>query len=189
MKKRLIKKSNLDTFDFRDLVIDYSNANVNPEDEGIRADSATNHEIEIISNGDIIAYMTFSSYENANARDIHDSNHSLPSGKVEYLLYVDRIFVNEEYRNLGVGQLLYKKFGEIYESQFSGWPVGRYYESSVAEYAFRKAISLGWISEVALDDSYVTRDRSSNHKKNPDVKWEDLRNKLPENVRGEENIW
>ncbi|MNW22927.1 hypothetical protein D3C71_2247190 [compost metagenome] len=51
---------------------------------------------------------------------------------------------------------MYKKFGEIYNEKYNGWLISRYYVNPVAEYSFRKAVSLGWINEVSLDASLLS---------------------------------
>ncbi|MNC32782.1 hypothetical protein D3C75_811520 [compost metagenome] len=83
---------------------------------------------------------------------------------------------------------MYKKFGEIYNEKYNGWLISRYYVNPVAEYSFRKAVSLGWINEVSLDDSLVTRERRDKSMRYMDVDktWDELNNKLPNNVKGPE---
>lgn len=94
-------------------------------------------------------------------------------------LYVDEVEVNEEYQNYGIGTNLYKEFGKIYNEEFNGWPVGRFYLNPVAEYSFRKAVSLGWISETALNG-----DVKRHYTEEKNELWQDLRNKLPEDLKG-----
>ena len=90
--------------------------------------------------------------------------------------------VEEKYQKLGIGTAIYGEFGKLYETQYSGWPVKRYFVNPVAEYAFRKAVSLGWVSENAISEDQISRLHSEEH----DVLWKDLRKKLPENVQGPE---
>lgn len=118
-----------------------------------------------------------------------------PGGKISYefegttvekALYIDVIDVKDPYQGNGIATELYKKFGEIYESEFSGWPVGRYFMNPVAEYAFRKAVSLGWVSENAITEKYITRDKGEYSRLSEKVV--DLRGKLPESVQGPQ-VW
>ncbi|MNW08692.1 hypothetical protein D3C71_2055260 [compost metagenome] len=53
----------------------------------------------------------------------------------------------------------------------------------VAEYAFRKAVSMGYINDFSLTDDYVQRHYETDEKKQ---QAKDLREKLPEFVRGPE---
>ncbi|MNV72640.1 hypothetical protein D3C71_1657460 [compost metagenome] len=95
------------------------------------------------------------------------------------LVYID---VNRKYQNLGVGQSLYREFGKIYNEQYNGMNVEQWFVNPIAEYAFRKAVSLGWIPQEALTEHNMKRSYDDGKLVN------DLRNKLPENVRGPE-VW
>ncbi|MNN74162.1 hypothetical protein D3C81_1903320 [compost metagenome] len=76
--------------------------------------------------------------------------------------------------------MLYKTFGEIYSQNYSQLPIVRDFVNPIAEYAYRKAIGLGWISEETLDESLITR---RNNETNQQL-WTNLRDKLPENIKG-----
>ncbi|MNJ90456.1 hypothetical protein D3C87_80530 [compost metagenome] len=102
----------------------------------------------------------------------------------EKYLYITNILVYPQYQNLGIGQLLYKEFGKIYNEKFSGFELKRDFINPIAEYAYRKAIGLGWIPESTLIEEKVRR---SYNDADQDLVT-DLRNKLPENVRGPE-VW
>ncbi|MDF2534279.1 MAG: hypothetical protein K0R18_436 [Bacillales bacterium] len=186
--KKLFKLADLSEIDMRNIVLSYTES----EEDGdyVGAEKQVDYSINAkLSNGINIGNMYFSAFYNVeNPKYIHENNRSLrdlPPGS--NIIHVDEVQVKEEYRSYGVGQLLYKKFGEIYNSNFSDWPVSRYYINPIAEYAFRKAVSLGWINETSIDDKYVKRDRyNKSLKTNPDEVWNDLRNKLPEQYKGPE---
>jgi len=131
--------------------------------------------------GDEIGSITFYAYEGWPLNKI-DSYTYKSSEVVPNLLYINEVRVHDKYQNLGIGQLLYKKFGELYEERFKNWPIGRMFVNPIAEYAYRKAVGLGYISEVTLDETYIGRDYDEDYK--PLMR--DLRNKLPEHVKGPE---
>lgn len=101
----------------------------------------------------------------------------------ENQLYVEFLFVDENYRQAGIGQLIYKKFGEVYTQNYDGWGIARVFANPVAEYSFRKAVSMGWFPENALNEDKIEREYSEDDEN----LWTDLRQKLPENVKGAQN--
>lgn len=98
------------------------------------------------------------------------------------IIKVDLFEVDEEYQSLGIGTAIYKEFGKLYESSYNGWAVERYFVNPIAEYAFRKAVSLGWVSEKAISEDHIKRNQNPINNQ----LWQDLRQKLPENVQGPE---
>lgn len=75
----------------------------------------------------------------------------------ESYLYLAKIEVQPKYREFGIGTLLYKEFGSIYNEKYSGWEVERHFENPIAEYAFKKAIELGYVSPDAFTEERTTR--------------------------------
>lgn len=102
----------------------------------------------------------------------------------EKYLYITNVFVYPQYQNLGVGQLLYKEFGKVYNEKYNGFELKRDFLNPIAEYAYRKAVGLGYIPESTLVEEKIKRTYNDADK---DL-IKDLRNKLPENVKGPE-IW
>ncbi|MNN60424.1 hypothetical protein D3C81_1756050 [compost metagenome] len=72
-------------------------------------------------------------------------------------IYVENIEVWEVYQNLGFAQYLFKKFGELYMSKYSGWIVEGEFQHPAAESAFKKAIELGWVPAEALNENHFKR--------------------------------
>lgn len=124
----------------------------------------TNTDINAIINGQTVGYLEFS---------VEDD---------EQIVEIDSIEVEEEYKNLGIGIALYREFGKLYDSKYSGWGVARTFVNPVAEYAFRKAVSLGWVSESALTEEHINRFYSEEEEELA----KDLRKKLPEHTQGPE---
>lgn len=177
--------------DVRDLVIDYTVEEMDSDVAGGEAQKQMYYDITATLKGQMIGNMEFSAYfAPANPKEIHPRMTRLRDSTNKDIIFVEAVFVNEQYRKLGIGQLLYKKFGEIYNQYYQGWPVGRYYVNPVAEYSFRKAVSLGWISETAVTENYVYRDRYDRGLKNMHVDdtWNELNNKLPDQYKGPD-VW
>ncbi|MNV65025.1 hypothetical protein D3C71_1576940 [compost metagenome] len=146
---------------------------------------ATRTEYQIYCDylGDEIGSIMFYAYEGWPLNKI-DPNAYKSSEIMNQLLYIKEVRVRDQYQGFGIGQLLYKKFGEVYTEQFNGWPVGKNYANPIAEYAYRKAVGLGYIPEMALNEEYTGREYTKEQKD----KMKDLREKLPENVKGPE-VW
>lgn len=102
-------------------------------------------------------------------------------GEQEKLLYLAYIEVDDDFKGLGISGLLYKKFGEIYSQKYNNLPVERHFENPLAEYSFKRAIEKGWVPESALTEERITRQYDTEDKKHL---WNDLREKLPEYLRG-----
>lgn len=68
------------------------------------------------------------------------------------LSYVE---VNESHRNKGFGNLLLRKFGEIYTNRYNGWPIHAMFEHPGAEAAFNNAIANNWIPKKILSRSFL----------------------------------
>lgn len=118
-----------------------------------------------------------------NGEEVGFMNFSVTYGKEDESLnnmLIKLVEVNNNMQGLGIGQLLYKEFGQIYSRDFGNVPISRFFINPVAEYAFRKAVSLGWVPDSALDENRVKRDYSEQD----DQLWTDLRQKLPEPYRG-----
>lgn len=95
--------------------------------------------INLLFNGEYVGYLIFSIYPE------------------EERLYIENIEVNEVYQGLGLAQYLYKKFGELYSSHYSGWIVEREFQNPAAESAFKAAIDLGWVPPEALNENHTNR--------------------------------
>lgn len=72
-------------------------------------------------------------------------------------LYIENIEVWDVYQGLGLAQYLYKKFGELYRSNYSGWTVAREFQNPAAEAAFNKAIEKGWVPPEAFSEDHTRR--------------------------------
>lgn len=179
--------------DLRNLQIDYTVS----EEDGFyeEAEERLEYEIEAtLQDGTLVGSMTFFAMKNVqNPKNIHSRILGLKRiSPGSNIIYVDQIYVDSKVRSAGIGQLLYKKFGEIYNQNYNGWIVSKYYVNPVAEYAFRKAVSLGWISESAISNNegvyrdIYDKDGFSGLKVDKDKLWKDLRNKLPEQYQGPE---
>lgn len=156
---RLIKKAKV--LDARTIVITEPEVQMKNENEKIKFFS---FKISALLNNQEVGYLSYVSTEKKNEKE----------------LYIEFLNVDEEYRQIGIGQLLYKKFGEVYSKDYYGWDIGRQFANPVAEYSFRKAVGLGWIPEIAITENKIERMYDDEDK----VLWNDLRNKLPEHVRG-----
>ena len=99
-------------------------------------------------------------------------------------LIIGRFDIKPEYRNMGIGQLFYKELGRIHGQNYPGHAISRTFENPIAEYSFRKAVSLGWIDDSTLDEGNIDRITNKERKE----LWTDLRQKLPEQYRGPE-VW
>lgn len=143
------------------------------------------HRISAFISGKKVGYLKFVQMENCPG-SIIDSAYS--GKKIEKAIYFEDIQVKDEYKSGGIGSELLKKFGEIMSQNFSGWPVIIYYINPVAEYAYRKAVSLGYIPDYTLDESWIQREPDVYQGTENEQVVKDLRGKLPENVRGPE-VW
>lgn len=126
------------------------------------------YEITASLNGQEIGFMNFTVTYGKNDESLNE-------------LFIKLVEINDEFQGLGIGQLLYKEFGNIYTENFNQIPVSRFFINPIAEYAFRKAVSLGWVPQSALDETKIKRNYSNENEKQL---WTDLRNKLPEEYRG-----
>jgi GNAT superfamily N-acetyltransferase len=152
--------------------------------------SMNQHKITITTiSGTQVGYMDFIDVENVPyeilmEREPGPDDYNI----VDRALYVNNVEVNEEYRQAGIGYKIYEEFGKIYNEQFNGWPVARYFVNPVAEYSFRKAVANGLISENALTEQYINRgyNKPLDENDNRTQLWQDLRQKLPEQYRGPE---
>ncbi|MNB99335.1 hypothetical protein D3C81_904380 [compost metagenome] len=133
--------------------------------------------------GSEIGSMMFYAYEGWPLNKIDPSAYK-SNEVVQQLLYIKEVRVVDKYQGFGIGQLLYKKFGEVYSEQFGGWPVGKNYANPIAEYSYRKAVGLGYIPEMALNEEYTKREYNIQQRNDASQ----LRDKLPENVKGPE-VW
>lgn len=149
---------------------------------GVGKSGAVRQEMQIYCDyqGNEIGSIMFYAYEGWPLNRIDPSAYK-SNEIVSQLLYIKEVRVLDQYQNLGIGQLLYKKFGEIYYSKFQGWPVGRNFANPVAEYAYRKAVALGYINEMTLDEQYIKREYNTLEQKE---KAKTLREKLPDQVKG-----
>jgi Acetyltransferase (GNAT) family. len=95
--------------------------------------------VNILYNGEEVGYLMFSVDENNQK------------------LFIENIEVWEVYRNQGIGQLLYKKFGELYRNNYNGWIVEREFQNPIAEQAFMKAIEKGWVPQEAFNEQTTKR--------------------------------
>lgn len=146
-----------DVIDLRNLTFENSVKNYGEE---------ISNYIEVIANGKQLGYLLFLVSEE------------------EEMIYDIEIFINDQYQKLGVGTALYEEFGKVYETNYNGYIVKRFFVNPVAEYSFRKAVSLGLVPQSMLSEDNIMRDYYLENNK----KIRDLRNKLPENVRGPE-VW
>lgn len=189
-KNKLFVLADNSEFDLRNLQIDFTVS----EEDGYYEESEERLEYEIearLQDGTRVGGISFIAMKNVqDPSKIHSRILSLnrisPGSNI---VFIEQVFVDEKMRNFGIGQLLYKKFGEIYNQNYDGWIVSRYYVNPIAEYAFKKAVSLGWINDSAIGDGKGTyRDRRDKGLKgvNIDTLWRDLRNKLPEQYQGDE---
>lgn len=101
------------------------------------------YRIQAVADGGVVGELKFTVWD--------------PDDRILYVNYVD---VREDYRNRGIGLLLYRKFGEVYGAEFAGWHLRRAYHNPVAEYLFHKAVALGYFpaDPNALDEDYVYRE-------------------------------
>jgi hypothetical protein len=130
------------------------------------------HRISATLNGAEVGYIVFYQY---NAKD-----------KDTFVDCIDGIFIfitNYRCRGIGLGQLLYQEFGSVYRKYFEGYEVNHIFANPVAEYTHRKTVALGWIPDSALNEDRVRRSYNANQKQ----LWNELRKKLPENLRGNEH--
>lgn len=91
----------------------------------------------------------------------------LEVGFIEYSEYVDKdsqpyVWVNDievypTFQKNGIGLSMYKKFGEVYNEQYAGQPIKRNLNSSVDEYIYSKAVSLGYLPEMAMSEENIVR--------------------------------
>jgi GNAT superfamily N-acetyltransferase len=105
------------------------------------------------------------------------------------------ITVYKEYRGTKLAYLLLREFGEMYRKHFDGYTVSLVFVNPMAEYMYRKAVSLGWIPESALegrcirsygaylDTSGMNDDEIEEYNKNR-LSWNKLNKRLPEKFRG-----
>lgn len=130
------------------------------------------HRISATLNGFEVGYLTFYQY---NAKD-----------NEKFINCIDGIFIfifNYRCRGIGLAHLLYKEFGYLYRKYFDGYEVNHIFANPVAEYTHRKIVALGWIPESALNEDRVRRTYNANQTQ----LWNELRKKLPENLRGNEH--
>lgn len=142
--------------------------------------SKTNKISATLSNGERIGFVDFMSYELVSEKILFEDGDTYTF--IENVIYIKKVAVYQKFQNNGLGLELYKKFGEIYSDNFSGWSVAREFINPIAEYLFRKAVSLGYVPETALNEELIRRDYD-------DVKQnlaQDLRGKLPEDAKGPE---
>lgn len=132
MKKRLIAAPKVDESEISYEVNDSQMVD-------IKGDPYNATTINLLFNGEYAGYLIFSVYPE------------------EERLYIENIEVDEVHQGLGLAQYMYKKFGELYSSQYNAWIVEREFQNPVAESAFRKAIDLGWVPQEALNESYTNR--------------------------------
>lgn len=156
----------------RDITFTVESNETDPTNQ--KADKKIEYDIKCYCDDKELGLLQFTEYVNALGSNIDTS---LPDEKIN-ILYFDWIEVKEQYRKFGIGQLLYKKFGEIYKEKFNGIPVARKFDNPVAEYSLKKAISLGWVSENAFSEQYTSRNESKYYSDLNVIK--DLRNKIPE---------
>lgn len=131
-------------------------------------DYATDYDLNMYLNGEKIGYMVF-----------RESRYR--TGKPEELK-IRNVEIDEKFRNFGFGQLLYKEFGNIYVRDYNGLPVIRLFQNPIAEYAYKKALSLGWISDLSYSEDNIERWYKSENEQ----LYTDLRNKLPDKFKGPE---
>lgn len=160
------------SIDLRRIEFSFESNEVDPKYQ--KADKKIEHDIKCFCDGKELGLIQFTEYINALGSNI-DSH--LPNEKIT-ILYFDWIEVKDEYKQLGIGQLLYKEFGKIYSEQFNGIPVARNFDNPIAEYSLKKAISLGWVPEQAFSEEFTARNESAYYK-NPEI-IEELKNKLPD---------
>lgn len=129
-------------------------------------DDNSDYDIYMYVNGEQIGEMQYREYRDGNGNPIQ--------------LNIRKVKVEDNYQNLGFGQKLYQEFGNIYQSNYNGLPVIRLFSNPLAEYAYKKALSLGWISELSYDEDNIERWYKSKDKQ----LYEDLRNKLPNQFKG-----
>jgi GNAT superfamily N-acetyltransferase len=169
--RKLVRKAVATAVDMRQVNVSYvpkTDEELDDEDEDFYYHSITNH-IKAELDGAEVGYIDFNVIEQTNEE----------SGEREKVLYLSYIQVNDAYRGLGISGMLYKKFGEIYSSQFMGLPVERHFENPIAEYSFRKAVDQGWVPEAALTEDRITR----NYDDKQQELHNDLQEKLPEDLR------
>ncbi|MNJ90002.1 hypothetical protein D3C87_75930 [compost metagenome] len=134
-------------------------------------------------NGKEIGYINFEHVEQEPSED-ENFQHENEGTSLEEIIYLSKIEVPSEYRGFGISGILYKKFGEVYSQKFMGLPVERHFENPIAEYSFKKAIDEGWVPTEAYSPNRTTRDYNTTEKQQL---WQDLRQKLPENLQADVN--
>lgn len=143
--------------------------------------SKKTHRITAFIEGKKVGYLKFVQMENCPGGMI-DPVYS--GKKIEKAIYFENIEVHPKRKSEGIATELLKKFGEIMSQSFPGWPVIIYYINPVAEYAYRKAVSMGYIPDYTLDESWIQREPDVYQGSENEQVVKDLRGKLPENVRG-----
>lgn len=180
---RMEKTSAVDLLDARQINVEHSTEPTSQKDlDSIDAKTYITHFIELFAgDGSLVGFIQFFEVENVPA-DILDLE-SKVDGIIEKAIYIQLVEVAEQFQNSGFAYKIYEEFGNFYSSNFSGWPVGRNFINPVAEYSFRKAVEKGLVPEETLAEDLLKRSYDTEEKKN---QAKDLRNKLPEHVRGPE---
>lgn len=119
------------------------------------------HKIQALLNGNEIGYIEFSE-------------------KGDKVLSLDRGYVEPDYANTEIEEMLLDKFGMIYEGDYSGYKVILNFHEPEFERAYRSLVSQGLIPQTALDNELVNR----NYDEEQQIRWNDYKETLPEHVRG-----
>lgn len=167
--KRLIRL-NESTSNIEVNIIPYPDENV--EGEG----HFESYSIEATLDGEEVGSLTLFVYQDYPGEEVSWSF----KGETVSLLYFEDFEVNKDSRGKGVANAILKKFGELYNEKFKGWPLYNMYINPIAEYAVLNAISKGWLPQEALMENYTKRGLAYMESKDLLV---DLRNKLPEDYR------
>jgi hypothetical protein len=134
-------------------------------------------------------------YATLNEKEAGHISFFLYKGKEKNSIESGYITVYKEYRGTKLAYLLLREFGEMYKKQFDGYKVSLIFINPMAEYIYRKSVSLGWIPESTLegrcirsygdyvDTSTMDEDEIKEYNKNR-LSWNKLNKRLPEKFRG-----
>lgn len=130
-----------------------------------------NYSLQTILDGNQIGKIDFLVVE-----EIVDPNEEVFEEDLINNIYINFMQVESLYRNLGIGTKLYEELGRLYLERWNNYPVGRNFMNPIAEYSFKKAVSLGLVPEGMLTEDKITRD----YQYGDEELWEELKQKLPE---------
>lgn len=118
------------------------------------------HRIQALYQGQEIGYLTF----------VEEGNNSLS---------VDSGKVDDKYYGYEIEEMILDRFGYVLEQDYFNYSVNTHFESPEFELAFRRLVSSGLIPASALNNDNVTR----NYNEEDQMRWNDSKDSLPDNVR------